>query len=317
MIGSYICRALLEKNYSVRALKRSESDLSLISDIKEEIEWIDGDVLDPLILEREIKDAEWVIHCAAFISYDSQDEDIMFKINVEGTANVVNACLKTGAPHLLHVSSVAAIGKDKNTYIVDETSKVINLDTATSYARSKYLSELEVWRGTTEGLKAVVINPSLVIGPGNWSKSSTKIFKYIWDENRFYTGGVVNFVDVRDVSGAVVKLMEAKLFGERFIISAGSVSYKELFDKIAAAFGKKPPSIKVKGFLIKLAIFADKMRAWFSNSKQVITDELEKVSKNKHIFDSTKIQSVLGFSFRKLDETTRWCCQQLRQNSEY
>lgn len=317
LVGSYICRDLLEKNYKVRALKRANSDLSLVDDIKEEIEWIDGDVLDPLVLEKAMKDVDWVVHCAAFISYDSKDEDIMFKINVEGTANIVNACLKTGTSHLLHVSSVAAIGKDKNTYVVDETSNVFNLEAATSYARSKFLSELEVWRGTTEGLKAVVINPSLVIGPGDWSKSSTKIFKYIWDENRFYTGGVVNYVDVRDVSSAVLKLMEAKVYGERFIISAGSISYKELFDKIAVSFGKKPPSIKVEGLFIKLAIFADKMRAWLSSSNQLVTDELEQVSKNKHVFDSTKIQSMLNFSFRKLDETIHWCCQRLMQNSGY
>lgn len=317
LIGSFICRDLLRKDYKIRALKRENSDLSLISDIKEEIEWINGDILDPWVLESAMEGVEWVIHCAAFISYDSKDEDAMFKINVEGTANIVNACLKMGVPHLLHVSSVAAIGKDKNKYIVDETSSVINLETATRYARSKYLSELEVWRGDTEGLKVIIVNPSLVIGPGDWTKSSTKIFKYIWDENRFYTGGVVNFVDVRDVSNAVIRLMEAKLFGERFIINAGSVSYKELFDKIADAFGKRRPNIQAKGLLIKLAIFADQWRAWFSNSKQLITDELEQVSKNKHVFDSTKIQSMPGFSFRSLDETTRWCCQRLMQNSEY
>ncbi len=314
LIGSYICRDLLRSGYKIRALKRKNSELSLVCDIEKSIEWVEGDILDPLILEETLQQVEWVIHCAAFISYDSKDEDTMYHINVEGTANLVNACLKVGVPYFLHVSSVAAIGKDKSNQMVDEQSQLVNLEATTSYARSKYLSELEIWRGTTEGLKAVIINPSLVIGPGDWAKSSTRIFKYIWDEKRFYTGGIANFVDVRDVSAVVMQLMKANIFGERFILNAGSVPYKELFDRIAYEFGKKPPGIKVKGLWIKFAIFADKIRAGISGSKPLITDELEQVSKNRHVFDNTKIRTALGFSFRNLEETVRWCCQQIMQN---
>lgn len=315
MIGSYICHALLEKNYEIRALKRSDSDLSLVKDIQDQIEWVNGDILDILLLKKAIEGAEWVIHCAAYISYDSRDEDTMFKINVEGTANVVNACLETGVNQLFHVSSVAAIEKEKYSKVVDENGKGLNLEEGTSYARSKYLSELEVWRGTVEGLKAIIINPSLVIGPGDWTKSSTRIFKYIWDEKRFYTNGVVNFVDVRDVSAVAVQLLESNYFGQRFIVSAGNVTYKRLFDKIAVAFGKRAPDLKVEGLLIKLAIWADKLRVQLRGGKPLITNELEQVSKNKHVFDSTKVQSTLGYSFRELDETVDWCCQQLLKNS--
>lgn len=314
MIGSFICHALLEKNYKIRALKRSNSDLSLVRDIQDQIEWVEGDILDILFLEKVLEDAEWVIHCAAFISYDSRDEDVMFKINVEGTANVVNACLKTGVNHLLHVSSVAAIEKEKDAMVADEGTKGFNLEEATSYARSKFLAELEVWRGTVEGLKAVIINPSLVIGPGEWTKSSTRIFKYIWDENRFYTNGLVNFVDVRDVAAVAVKLMGSNYFGHRFVVSAGSVTYKDLFNKIAVAFGKRAPDVKVKGLFIRLAIWADKVRVQLRGGKPLVTDELEQVSKNKHVFDSKKIQSALGYSFRELDETVGWCCRQLLKN---
>ncbi len=314
LIGSYICRDLLAQGYTVGALKRADSDLRLVQDIQDKIVWAEGDLLDMLALEKALQGAAWVIHAAAFISYDSRDEDTMYKINVEGTANVVNACLTTGVSHLLHVSSVAAIGKSKTSDLVDETSGEVQPETATRYARSKYLSEMEIWRGNTEGLQTVIVNPSLVLGPGDWEKSSTKIFKYIWDENRFYTGGVVNYVDVRDVSEVVVKLLKANISGERYIVSAGSTTYKTLFDRIAAAFGKKPPTIQVKGIWIRLAILVSGWKARLSGSKPLVSNELEQVSSNRHIFDSSKVQKALGFSFRKLEETVPWCCEQLLKN---
>ncbi len=314
LVGSYICRDLLARGYTVKALRRADSDLHLVQDIHDKLSWEEGDLLDTPALEKALQGADRVIHAAAFISYDSRDEDMMYQINVEGTANVVNACLKTGVPYLLHVSSAAAIGKSKVSDLVDEISGEVNLETATGYARSKYLSELEVWRGAAEGLQVVVINPSLVLGPGDWHKSSTKIFKYIWDENRFYTGGTVNYVDVRDVSDTVVRLLETNISGERFIVSAGSTTYKTLFDRIAAAFGKKPPAVKVKGLWIRLAILASAWKARLSGSKPLVSNELQQVSSNRHVFDSNKVQTALGFSFRRLEETVSWCCAQLVKN---
>lgn len=314
LIGSYICRHLLEHDYHVRALKRPNSDLSLLNGVTDKIEWIEGDILDPYILEKAIEGVEWVIHCAAYISYESKDQDLMYRINVGGTANVVDACLNANKPNLLHISSVATIGRDKNSRLIDETYNTFDLEHTTGYAKSKYLSELEVWRGTTEGLNAVIVNPSLVIGPGDWTKSSTKIFKYVWDNNRFYTKGLANLVDVRDLSEILLKLMEAKLFGERFIISADSISYKKLFGKIADAFEKKAPDIEAKGGLIQLATYVDKLRALLTGKPRFITDELKQVASNEYIFDSTKVKSKLGVSFRKTDDTILWCCKQIMQN---
>lgn len=314
LIGSYVCRDLLKHNYKIRALKRATSDLSLLDDILDRIEWVEGDILDPYILEKAIEDVEWVIHCAAYISYESKEQDLMYSINVEGTANIVDACLNANKPNLLHISSVAAIGREKHKHLLDETCHTFDLEHTTGYAKSKYLSELEVWRGTTEGLNAIIVNLSLVMGPGDWTKSSTKIFKYVWDNHRFYTKGLANLVDVRDVSEIVLKLMEAKLFGERFIISADSISYKKLFDKIADAFEKKPPDIEAKGGLIQFAIYMDKLKSLLTGKARFITDELKQVASNEHTFDSTKVKSKLGLSFRETDETISWCCKEIMQN---
>ncbi len=316
LIGSYMCRELLQHGHQIEALKRPDSNMSLVQDIANSITWVEGDVLDPYVLEKAIEGTDWVIHCAAFISYQSKEYDLMHKINVEGTANVVNACLNARQTNLLHVSSVAAVGKDSKHYLVDETVYTIDMEQATGYAKSKYLAELEVWRGMAEGLNAIVVNPSLVLGPGDWTKSSTKIFKYVWDHSRFYTKGLANLIDVRDLAETIIKLMEAKLFGERFIVSAGSISYKDLFDRIAASFEQKAPDIEAKGVLIHLAIYMDKLKAKFTGKPRTITDELEQVASNRYVFDSTKVKKQLDMTFRSTEETISWCCKEIIRNRQ-
>ena len=310
LVGSYICRRLLEHRCSIRALKRANSDLRLVQDIQDQIEWVEGDILDAVRLGTQLQGITHVVHSAAFVSYDSRDENRMHKINVEGTANVVNACLACGLPHLLHVSSVAAIGKGKSNP-VDEQNQLSNLKTTTAYARSKYLAELEVWRGISEGLAATIINPSLVLGPGDWDRSSTQVFKYIRDEHRFYTDGVVNYVDVRDVAEVAWRLLNQETSGERYIVSAGSITYRELFEKIAHYWQKKPPTIKVKPSFVRLASVADRWRAALTRQPRMITDELTQISQNIHAYDNNKVKQATGIHFTSLDETIAWCCQQL------
>ncbi|WKN33621.1 SDR family NAD(P)-dependent oxidoreductase [Porifericola rhodea] len=312
LIGSFICRKLLTQGYKVKALKRKNSDLQLVKEIEKQIEWVEGDLLNVSELHEYLEEAEEVIHCAAMVSYDSKHEELMKRVNVDSTANLVNASLQRGIKRFVHISSVASIGKDKLSPISTEETQWTEGDKHTSYARSKHQAELEVWRGWAEGLNTVVLNPSLVLGPGDWDKSSTQVFKYIWEENRFYTNGMVNYVDVRDVAKAAVQLLSSPLKGERFIVSAGSTTYKELFDAIADKFEKRPPNVKVKGLMIKLAIMLDKVRTKLTGNVPIVTDELEQVSKNQHTYDNSKIKQVLNFKFRDFEDTLHWCCQQLQ-----
>ena len=310
LVGSYLCRRLLEHRCRIRALRRASSDLGLVQDIQDQIEWVEGDILDAVRLGNHLQDITHVVHSAAFVSYDSRDENRMHKINVEGTANVVNACLACGLPHLLHVSSVAAVGKGKG-QLVDEHNQLSDLKTTTAYARSKYLAELEVWRGISEGLPATIVNPSLVLGPGNWDRSSTQVFKYIRDEHRFYTDGVVNYVDVRDVAEVAWRLLKQENRGERYIVSAGSTTYQELFEKIAHYLHKKPPAIKVNPSFVRLASVADRWRAALTRQPRLVTDELTQISQNTHAYDNIKVKQATAIEFVSLDETIAWCCQQL------
>lgn len=315
LIGSFICRKLLAAGYQVKALKREHSDLSLLDGIEQKIHWMTGDLLQLGEFQEYLEGVEQIVHCAAVVSYDSKQEDLMRQVNVESTANLVNASLQHGIQCFLHVSSVAAVGKDKLSDVSTEDTQWLEGEKITAYARSKHQSELEVWRASAEGLKTVVINPSLVLGPGDWSKSSTQIFKYIWEENSFYTEGKVNYVDVRDVAEIAVRLLSSEIRGERFIVSAGSISYKALFEEIAREFDKKPPHIKVKGLMIKLAIILDRLRRLVAGGAPLVTDELEQVSKNQHTYDNTKIRQALDIEFTDFESTVRWCCQRLKQET--
>ncbi len=315
LIGSYVCRKLIAKGYVVKALKREHSDLKLVRDIQDQINWVNGDLLNLIEIDEYLQGIEQVIHCAAVVSYDSKNEELMRQVNVESTANLVNASIQHNIDCFLHVSSVASIGKDKISNLSTEETQWSDGEKTTAYARSKHQSEMEVWRAWAEGLNTVIVNPSLVLGPGDWEKSSTQVFKYIWEENRFYTGGTVNFVDVRDVAEIVVRLLDSKIRGERFIVSAGSISYQSLFETIAHEFGKRPPYIKVKGMMIKLAIVLDKMRAMFTGSTPIVTDELEQVAKNQHTYDNTKIKQAIHIEFTDFKDTVHWCCQKLQSNT--
>ena len=312
LIGSFVCKTLLESGFRVRALFRESSDLSLVSGFKERIAWVEADVLDPLKLEMAMQGVEVIVHAAAIISFHKQDHNAMLKTNVEGTANVVNAASRAGIKQMIHISSVAALGRTKNAGTIDENSKWINSSYNTGYAISKYLAELEVWRGQEEGLNAVIINPSVVLGPGDWEKSSTRLFKYVWDKNRFYTKGSMNYVDVRDIAEVVNRLMNANISGERFIVSAGNISYKDIFALIAERFQRKAPNLAINKPLLSIASLFSQIGSFFTGSRPLVSRESANMAGLSFYYDNRKLQNALNFRFRSLEDTLDWTCQALQ-----
>ena len=229
LIGSFIARKLLAENYKIKALRRPASDMSLISDIYDKIEWVEGDLSDTQLIDKYLEGIDTIIHCAAMISFSSSHKNEMFKSNVEGTANMVNSALKNNIKRFCYISSVAALGRKKGTEVIDETSVWEESSNNTFYALTKYLAELEVWRGIEEGLNAFILSPSIVVGPGNWKTGSSRLFKYIYDQKLFYPKGEMNFIDVRDVSDIACSLLCSDIKGERFILNAGKMPYKDVF----------------------------------------------------------------------------------------
>jgi dihydroflavonol-4-reductase len=272
------------------------------------------DILDVVTLEEEMKDITQVYHCAGLVSFHKEDEQKLFKINVEGTANVVNAALNAGVKKLVHVSSVAAMGRLREDKPVTEKMNWTRETSNSRYGQSKYIGEMEVWRGVAEGLNAVVVNPTIILGPGDWNQGSTALFKSVYDEFPWYSTGTTGFVDVKDVACIMIELMNADIRAERFIISGHTASYQELFNLIADNFGKKRPHKKITPFLAGWATRWIALRSKLTGKKPLVTKETAATSLAKVNFDNSKLFRFFpDFQYRPLTQTVSDVCGALKQ----
>jgi dihydroflavonol-4-reductase len=309
LVGSAVARKMLTAGYEVVVLIRKNADTTLLKPILKELRVLEGDILDIFSLEDAIQADDVVIHTAAIVSFSSKEQANMMKTNVEGTANVVNICLAKKAHKLLYISSVAAIGRPSNLHKtkgiigIDEEQKWEDSPNNSFYAKTKYMAECEVWRGVAEGLDATIVCPSVVLGEGDWHKSSTQLFKYVSNENRFYTGGIVNYVDVEDVATIIQKLHEDGIVNERFIVSAGHLSYLELFTKIAKQLNKRPPSILVKPQMAEILWRLEAIRSFFTGKTPLITRETAQTAKHLYQYDSKKLLKTIDFQYKTLDQS--------------
>lgn len=305
-IGAYLLHHLVQKGErEVYALKRKNSPMDLVASIQHLVQWVEGDVLDTPSLELAIDGMHQVYHCAAIVSFNGKNSQPMFKANQEGTANVVNICLTMGVQKLLHVSSIAAIGRSKDTQVISEKTKWREDEWNTPYARSKYLAEMEVWRGIAEGLNAVIVNPSNVLGSGFWEgRTSTGQFFYkIANGLPFYPKGGSGFVDVRDVALYMVRLMESDISGERFILSGENLTFKEVLFEIADVLKVKRPSIKVTPLIRELAWRAVWCISIITGKKPFITKHTARASARSFVYENDKSLAAFSFTYRPIKET--------------
>lgn len=318
-LGAYIIKALVEKGYAVRAIHRSAPKNSgtirtklpsyIPASIMNKAEWVDGDILDVISLEEAMEGIDTVIHSAAIVSFNRKDRRQMYQVNVEGTANVVNMALEKNIRRLVHISSVAALGRTANGDKVDEEKKWEESKINTHYAKSKFKAELEVWRGATEGLSTVILNPSTILGYGDWNKGSSAIFKNVYNEFKWYSPGINGFVDVEDVAKVTVLLMESDLTEERYIINGDNWHFQKLQDTMAEYFKKKKPSRQTTAFLIGLAWRLEKLKSFFSSHRPLLTKESARIAHSKTFFQNDKILKALpGFSFTPLEESIARAC---------
>ena len=260
LVGAHLLFNLCNAEDKIRATKRDRSDLDLVKKIFsyytdevdplfKKIEWVDAELLNINELEDVFIGITKVYHCAAWVSFNPKRKHQMIANNVSSTANIVNLCVAHKVKKLCHVSSVAAIGRTENEPLINENSAWLDGPENSNYAISKYNSELEVWRGIEEGLNAVIVNPTIILGPGAWKKGSSVIFHTIAKGMPFYTTGTNGFVDVRDVAKVMVELMGSTIHSERFILCSESIPFKQTFDYISDALGKKRAHIKVGNFL--------------------------------------------------------------------
>jgi dihydroflavonol-4-reductase len=300
---------LIKADQPFVALKRNDSDISLLQDLHDKITWRNADILDPISLHDALHDVTHVIHAAAMVSFNPRERKTIYNVNVSGTRNIVNACLSIGINRLLHVSSVAALGRQKDQSLIDENNKWIDSPLNSTYAESKYLAELEVFRAQEEGMSTIIVNPSVILAPANWNKSSAKLFKYVHEEKMFYIDGSLNYVDVRDAANIVVKLLHTSHESNRYILNAGAITFKDFFDNVAGKLNAKSPSIKIGKTFLKTLATLETIRSALTNSNPLITRETARLSGTNFYYDNKKIRKTLDFEFELIDKTLQWCCE--------
>jgi len=314
LVGSYLLYELTRGGHKVKALLRPGKKpydtgkiFNCFPDTNEKlidmVEWIEGDILDPYSLQLAMQGVDYVYHCAAIISFNPRELKEMLSVNVEGTANVVNACLENGVKKLCHVSSIASLGQPEKGEMIDENAKWKTSRLNSGYAVSKYGGEREVWRGIEEGLEAVIVNPSVIIGAGCHRKATNRLFHKIKSFLPFYIPGINGYVDVRDVVKAMILLMESDISGERFVLNSENLSLRDFFIKVADILGKPHPRIALNGNLLHTIAWLDEFRARFTRSSPLLTRENVRASMSKSVYSAQKFSAAFDFSFIPMTES--------------
>jgi nucleoside-diphosphate-sugar epimerase len=299
----------------VRAIRRQNKlPAFLPSTVFDKVEWIAGDILDTSLLQETMEGMDAVIHSAAKVSFSRKDHREMMVTNIEGTANVVNAALATNTRRLVYISSVAALGRTAHGETVTEKKQWEDSAINTRYALSKYHAEMEVWRGAGEGLDAVILNPSTILGYGDWNNSSCAIFKSAYKEFPWYSNGINGFVSVEDVAKATLLLLEAGISNERFIVNADNWSFRQVFNSMADGFAKKRPQREATAALAAIAWRIEKVKNFFSGTPSLLTKETARIAQTATYFDNSKICRALpGFIFTPLDACIKNACNHYLQ----
>jgi dihydroflavonol-4-reductase len=313
LLGSHLLYQLTNSDVQIKAIYRDKEKIETVVKLfnyydpinfnnrLKKINWVHCDILDIISLEEELKSCKTVYHCAALVSFYRKDFYQLMKINREGTANIVNACLNNNISKICYVSSTAAIGSNDD--IITEETKWKQSPSTSGYSISKYSAEKEVWRGVEEGLNAVIVNPCLLIGAGNWKESSMTIFKTVDDGLKFYTSGSNAFVDARDVAEIMEKLMNSDIKNERFLCIGENSSFINMLSIVAQKLNKKAPSIKVSKFLMKLTWLISGIVSKLIGKKPVITKETANSAFSNTIYDASKVKKALNFQFKSLEDS--------------
>lgn len=311
LVGAHLLLNLAENETQIRSIYREESGIEKTKNLfqlyqKEhlfsKVEWIHSDIIDVPSLEIAFKNVDYVYHCAACISFDPNDEEKLRKINIEGTANIVNFCLATNVKKLCHVSSIAALGDviSNKTNISEEAEwnpEVVHSD----YAISKYGSEMEIWRGQQEGLNAVIVNPGVIFGAGFWNQGSGLFFSGIKKGVPFHTNGITGYVGVTDVIKIMIQLMKSDIAGERFAIVSENLSFKEVVFKIAENLNVKKPTREAKPWMTSIAWRLDWLKSTIFGAKRQLSKYSANSLHSSEYISNEKIKNALDFEFQDID----------------
>lgn len=314
LVGSHLLYQLVSENKQVKAIYRRAHTLERIKHVfsyytknhKElfnKIEWIEADLNNIPALELAFKDVAYVYHCAAYVSFEPNKYYQLRNINIEGTANIVNLCISNKVKKLCYVSSIAAIGNEANSdhLITEKTEWNPEADNSV-YAITKYGAEMEVWRGTQEGIPAVIVNPGIILGPGYWKGgSSGNLFRLIHKGLTYRTSGTTGYVSVWDVCDIMNKLMHSDIINERYILISENLSFNEFQKKVAKALNVKPPKKEAGRLMLEIAWRLDWLVSKLFGKRRKLSKQLAKSIRTKTVYDNSKIKDALQIEFNSIN----------------
>lgn len=319
LVGSHLLYQLTLENENIKAIYRTEKSFEVVkrifsyftNDVEKlfsKIDWIKADITDIPSLTKAFKNVDIVYHAAALVSFDAKDYRKMRQINIDGTANIVNQCISNSIKKLCYVSSIAAVGNSINNEIVIEENEWNPETSNNGYAITKHGAEMEVWRGSQEGIDVVIVNPGVILGAGFWEINTGQLFSKIANRFPFYSEGVTGFVGVNDVAKAMIQLTKSSVKNEQFILVSENNSFQEIFTLIAKEFGKKPPSIRISKTLSKILRRVDAVVTFITRKKRLITKESIRSLHGKTFYSSDKITNILEFTFEPIKQVIQEVC---------
>lgn len=314
LVGSHLLYKLLLTEKKVRAIYRRAHKLEVVKHVFSyysenwdalfnKIEWVEADITDIPKLQDAFVGIKQVYHCAAFISFEPDKYRTLRKINIEGTANIVNLCISQGISKLCYVSSIAAIGQaNKPEELINENTPWNPEADNSVYAITKYGAEMEVWRGTQEGLDAIVVNPGIILGPGFWrSGGSGSLFRQIYKGLPYYTSGGSAYVDVNDVVDTMIQLMHSALKNEAYILIAENLLFKDFNKLTAKALNVSKKQNLIKPWQLDILWRLDWLKHKIFGKRRQLSKQLAKTITTVTRHDNSKIKTALDYKFTPIE----------------
>jgi nucleoside-diphosphate-sugar epimerase len=319
LVGSHLLYQLTVENEKIRAIYRTEKSFEAVKrtfsyftvdveNLFSKIDWIKADITDVPSLTTAFKNVDIVYHAAALVSFDDNDYRKMRQINIDGTANIVNQCVSNSIKKLCYVSSIATVGDAINNEKVTEENEWNTEANNNGYAITKHGAEMEVWRGSQEGIDVVIVNPGVILGAGFWNINTGQFFSKVANNFNYFTEGVTGFVGVNDVAKTMIKLTKSSVKNEQFILVSENNSFREIFTFIAKEFEKKPPSIRISQLFSKFLRRVDAVVTFVTRKKRLITKDSVKSLHGKTYYSSEKITTTINFTFESIEEIIKEVC---------
>jgi nucleoside-diphosphate-sugar epimerase len=301
-LGRFLVQEFAQAGYDVRALVRRKNHPAVTA-FPAKVTLAEGDLLDVPSLVEAMREVQFIIHAGAMVSFQRKDQAVMRKVNEEGTANVVNVALEADVKKIVNVSSVSALARAGSTGIITEKNTWKESKLNPYYGKTKYLAEKQIFRGVEEGLPAVQALPTLIMGAGDWSQGTPKLFQQIASGYPFVPSGTNGWVGAEDVARGCRLLLESDFQkGERFILCSENLTYEKAFRLIAESVGKKAPSLKVgKGIGAFIGSASERLAEWFGQ-EALVTAESARTAGQTYRYDSSLFQKTFDYSFEPMAE---------------